>query len=111
MYSFEVDMWSIGCLLGEIAMGGEPLFNGESEIEQLFKIFKFTGSPSKEVVSVIQEGNGENEIVNLPEWKRTYFGYACSPAGSQELESLVQNYIPARKESLIKLFELKDRLG
>lgn len=31
-YSFEVDMWAIGCLLAEIACG-EPLFNGENEIE------------------------------------------------------------------------------
>lgn len=32
MYSFEVDIWAVGCLLAEFAMG-EPLFNGESEIE------------------------------------------------------------------------------
>lgn len=32
-YSFEVDIWAVGCLMAEIAMGGEPLFNGESEIE------------------------------------------------------------------------------
>lgn len=31
-YSFEVDIWSAGCLLAEMALG-EPLFNGESEIE------------------------------------------------------------------------------
>jgi serine/threonine protein kinase len=32
MYSFEVEMWTLGCLLAEMATG-EPLFNGESEIE------------------------------------------------------------------------------
>ena len=32
MYSFEVDMWAVGCLLGEFALG-EPLFNGDSEID------------------------------------------------------------------------------
>lgn len=32
MYSFEVDMWAVGCLLGEIALG-EAIFCGESEIE------------------------------------------------------------------------------
>jgi serine/threonine protein kinase len=42
-YSFEVDIWATGCLLAEVALG-EALFNGDSEIEQLFKIFKFTGS-------------------------------------------------------------------
>ena len=43
-YSFEVDMWAVGCLLAEMTLG-EPLFNGESEIEQLLKIFKLTGRP------------------------------------------------------------------
>ena len=52
-YSFEVDIWAVGCLLGEMALG-EPLFNGESEIEQLFKIFKFTGTPSQEAMEVIK---------------------------------------------------------
>ena len=31
-YSFEVDMWAIGCILAELALG-EAMFNGESEIE------------------------------------------------------------------------------
>lgn len=44
MYSFEVDMWAVGCLFSEMALG-EVLFNGESEIEQLLKIFKLIGSP------------------------------------------------------------------
>jgi serine/threonine protein kinase len=50
MYSFEVDMWAVGCLLGEITLG-EAIFSGESEIEQLFKIFKFTGTPSQELMT------------------------------------------------------------
>jgi serine/threonine protein kinase len=32
LYSFEVDMWSLGCLFGELSLG-DVLFNGESEIE------------------------------------------------------------------------------
>lgn len=31
-YSFEVDIWAMGCLLAELALG-EALFNGDSEIE------------------------------------------------------------------------------
>lgn len=68
MYSFEVDIWAIGCLLAEFALG-EPLFNGESEIEQLFKIFKFTGSPTHDTVQIIQQDN-DNEMINLPVWRR-----------------------------------------
>jgi len=32
VYSFEVDIWAVGCLLAELSLG-EALFNGESEIE------------------------------------------------------------------------------
>ena len=32
LYSFEIDMWSFGCLFAEMAIN-EPLFNGESEID------------------------------------------------------------------------------
>lgn len=31
-YSFEVDIWALGCLFGEISLG-EALFNGDTEIE------------------------------------------------------------------------------
>lgn len=34
-YAFEVDLWTAGCLLAELALG-RPLFDGDSEIEQLF---------------------------------------------------------------------------
>ncbi|XP_052280938.1 cyclin-dependent kinase-like 5, partial [Dreissena polymorpha] len=36
------DIWSIGCILGELA-DGQPLFPGESEIDQLYVIQKIVG--------------------------------------------------------------------
>lgn len=41
-YSKEVDMWAIGCIMGEIT-DGDPLFPGESEIDQLYLIQKVMG--------------------------------------------------------------------
>uniref|UniRef100_A0A3P8YMW3 Cyclin-dependent kinase-like 5 n=1 Tax=Esox lucius TaxID=8010 RepID=A0A3P8YMW3_ESOLU len=41
-YGKAVDMWSIGCILGELS-DGQPLFPGESEIDQLFTIQKVLG--------------------------------------------------------------------
>jgi hypothetical protein len=32
-------MWAIGCLMGEL-VDGEPLFAGDSDIDQLYKIQK-----------------------------------------------------------------------
>jgi hypothetical protein len=43
-YFVEVDMWAVGCLLAELALA-QPVFPGESEIEQLKQIFSLTGVP------------------------------------------------------------------
>ena len=37
-----VDIWAIGCLLSEM-LTGEPLFPGDSDIDQLFHITKCLG--------------------------------------------------------------------
>jgi len=36
-------MWAIGCIMGEL-IDGQPLFPGESEIDQLYIIQKIMGS-------------------------------------------------------------------
>mmetsp|Transcript_12146 Transcript_12146/g.16438 ORF Transcript_12146/g.16438 Transcript_12146/m.16438 type:complete len:317 (-) Transcript_12146:1897-2847(-) len=43
-YSTPVDIWSIGCIFAEMAMY-RPLFPGDSEIDQLFRIFRVCGTP------------------------------------------------------------------
>jgi len=44
-YSTPIDMWSVGCIFGEIA-NGRPLFPGMNEKDQLFTIFKILGTPT-----------------------------------------------------------------
>ncbi|EGT38523.1 hypothetical protein CAEBREN_21584 [Caenorhabditis brenneri] len=44
-YSASLDMWSLGCIFAEIA-SNKPLFPGECEISQLFKIFEIVGTPN-----------------------------------------------------------------
>jgi len=41
-YGKEVDIWAVGCIMGEIS-DGDPIFPGESEIDQLFCIQKVMG--------------------------------------------------------------------
>ncbi|XP_063811792.1 cyclin-dependent kinase-like 5 isoform X7 [Pseudophryne corroboree] len=48
-YGKAVDMWSVGCILGELS-DGQPLFPGESEIDQLFTIQRVLGPlPSEQM--------------------------------------------------------------
>lgn len=41
-YGSPVDIWAIGCLFAEM-MTGDPLFPGESDIDQLYLIVKMIG--------------------------------------------------------------------
>ena len=66
MYSFEIDIWSFGCLLAEIALG-ETLFNGDTEIEQLFKVFKLIGSPNASNWSFLTDS--QDFKATFPNWK------------------------------------------
>lgn len=45
-YSVGVDIWSIGCIFAEM-IRGRPLFCGDSEIDQLFKIFRILTTPTE----------------------------------------------------------------
>lgn len=47
-YTNKVDMWAIGCLIYEMLMG-QPLFVGDSPVDQLFRIFFQLGTPNEEV--------------------------------------------------------------
>eukprot|EP00703_Trepomonas_sp_PC1_P004885 JAP91721.1 Kinase, CMGC CDK [Trepomonas sp. PC1] len=47
-YSTAVDVWSIACIWAEMLMNSQPLFPGDCEIDQLFKIFQVLGTPNEE---------------------------------------------------------------
>jgi len=46
VYDKSVDIWSTGCILGEL-LNEKPIFDGESELDTLLKIFNRLGSPSE----------------------------------------------------------------
>merc|ERR1712176_1165470 len=62
LYSVPVDLWSIGCVMGEMATGG-PLFAGDSEIDTIFKIFQKLGTPTEHMWPGVSE---------LPDFKATF---------------------------------------
>lgn len=44
VYGPPIDIWAIGCLFAEM-MTGDPIFPGESDIDQLYLIVKMLGKP------------------------------------------------------------------
>ena len=66
-YGKSVDVWSIGCILGELS-DGQPLFPGESEIDQLFTIQKIQG-PLPQYQMELFEKNPRFSGLGVSDWK------------------------------------------
>lgn len=75
-YSIPVDIWSVGCIFAEMAQK-RPLFMGDSEIDQLFKIFRVLGTPNEETFP---------GVTSLPDFKTTFPSWR-----PQDLSRLVPN--------------------
>lgn len=46
-YTPAIDVWSVGCVIAELMLG-QPLFPGESGVDQLVEIIKVLGTPTRE---------------------------------------------------------------
>ena len=59
-----VDMWSVGCTLGEL-LGGKPMFPGTSTMNQLDLIIEITGLPSSEDLEAINSPFASTTLESL----------------------------------------------
>ncbi|KAH9739642.1 protein kinase domain-containing protein [Citrus sinensis] len=79
-YSTPVDVWSVGCIFAEM-VNQRPLFPGDSEIDELFKIFRVLGTPNEDTWP---------GVTSLPDFKSAFPKWP-----SKELGTVVRNLEPA----------------
>ena len=91
-YSTPVDMWSIGCIFAEMS-NGRPLFPGTSESNQLERIFKALGTPTKDIYPGITE---------LPEYNANFPVYQPPEGG---LATLVPTMTPVMVDLMSRLLQ------
>lgn len=88
-YSFSVDVWSLGCVFAEMATG-RPQFAGDSEIDQIFQIFRTLGTPTEEtwpgVTSLPDFGS------RCPQWCNTHFAKLLEQADAVAAEAAGRPY-------------------
>ncbi|XP_035890044.1 cyclin-dependent kinase 3 isoform X2 [Phyllostomus discolor] len=87
-YSTAVDIWSIGCIFAEM-MTCKALFPGDSEIDQLFRIFRTLGTPSE----AMWPG-----VTQLPDYKGSFPKWT-----KKGLEDVVPNLEPEGQDLLMLL--------
>mmetsp|Transcript_60945 Transcript_60945/g.149228 ORF Transcript_60945/g.149228 Transcript_60945/m.149228 type:complete len:511 (-) Transcript_60945:1188-2720(-) len=50
-YSFPIDLWSVGCVFGEL-LSGYPLLDGKSDVEQISKMISCLGMPPSRIYDI-----------------------------------------------------------
>jgi len=72
-YTNQIDIWSIGCVIGELVLG-RPLFPGSNASDQLVQIIKILGTPSKEDVFDMNPKFKEHKFPNIKSysWEKVF---------------------------------------
>lgn len=98
-YSTTVDTWSLGCIFAEM-ITRRPLFPGDSEIDQLFRIFRILGTPTEATWPGVSSMPDYKPV--FPRWERQDISQVLpsdiSPGGQDLLEQLLF-YNPASRIS------------
>lgn len=95
-YTTMIDVWSMGCVVAGFILG-RPLFPGENSIDQLVRIVKTLGTPTKE--QILSMNPKHHELKFPPISPRPWNEVLKSKADSQALDFLskVLLYEPSKR--------------
>merc|ERR1719443_1215096 len=86
-YSKGVDMWSVGCILGEL-ISGKPIFPGTSTMNQLDRVMEVTGRPTPEDIEAIKSPFAATMLESLPVSRARVLSEMFPSASAEALDLL-----------------------
>ena len=100
-YSTAIDIWSAGCVAGEL-MQGFPLFPGESGVDQLVEIIKVLGTPNRDQIREMNPNFTEYKFPTIKShtWSQVFKGKV--PSEAIEFVASLLNYSPAGRPTAME---------
>ncbi|KAG5244610.1 shaggy-related protein kinase [Salix suchowensis] len=92
-YTTAIDIWSVGCVLAELLLG-QPLFPGESGVDQLVEIIKVLGTPTREEIKCMNPNYTEYKFpqIKAHPWHKIF--HKRMPPEAVDLVSRLLQYSP-----------------
>ncbi|XP_022770363.1 shaggy-related protein kinase theta isoform X2 [Durio zibethinus] len=92
-YTTAIDMWSVGCVMAELLLG-QPLFPGESGVDQLVEIIKILGTPTREEIKCMNPNYTEFKFpqIKAHPWHKIF--HKRMPPEAVDLVSRLLQYSP-----------------
>ncbi|AQL10354.1 Putative glycogen synthase kinase family protein [Zea mays] len=89
-YTTAIDIWSVGCVVAELLIG-QPLFPGESGVDQLVEIIKILGTPTREEIRCMNPNYSEFKFpqIKAHPWHKL-FGKRMPPEAVDLVSRLLQ---------------------
>ena len=97
-YTTAIDVWSCGCVAAELLIG-QPLFQGESGVDQLVEIIKVLGTPTREEIYAMNPHYTEFKFpqIKAHPWSKVFHKHM--PADAVALVALLLQYSPGARLS------------
>jgi len=95
-YSTAIDVWSQGCVGAELLLG-QPLFPGDSGVDQLVEIIKVLGTPTREEISAMNSNYTEFKFPQIKacQWKKVF--RSKTPEEAMDFIGSTLAYAPERR--------------
>ncbi|XP_022248455.1 glycogen synthase kinase-3 beta-like isoform X2 [Limulus polyphemus] len=95
-YTTMIDIWSAGCVLAELLLG-QPIFPGDSGVDQLVEIIKVLGTPSKEQIREMNRNYTEFKFpqIKAHPWQKVF--RARTPPEAIDLVAKLLEYTPSTR--------------